>query len=106
MLMLRHCPFCQHCNWRTCNKAAHVHHAGPDGLPPTLVFDYPSVAAIADFVQTLLPPAPAPATELQSQAQAATAANDGSPLQTSGSLAICFAFRVPPLACHVTAVRL
>lgn len=32
--------------------------AGPDELPPTLVFDYPSADAIADFVLTLLPPAP------------------------------------------------
>lgn len=35
-----------------------VFTAGPDDLPPTLVFDYPSVEAIAAFVLELLPAPP------------------------------------------------
>jgi hypothetical protein len=57
---------------------------GPDELPPTLVFDYPSVAAIADFVLSLLPPAPVLMPQPQPPAQLSAAAAGSSSQQSKG----------------------
>jgi hypothetical protein len=61
---------------------------GPDELPPTLVFDYPSVAAIADFVLTLLPAALTPPLQPQPPAQHSAAAVDASGQHQAGAFSV------------------
>lgn len=78
----------------------HVALIGPDELLPTLAFDYPLVAAIADFVLTLLPPAPTTAMQPQPQppTQLSAAAANASGQQSEGvSCVFC------PKACSATA---